>query len=405
MILGCIADDFTGAGDIASILTTAGMRTSVVTRVDAIAKVESDAAVVALKTRSIPAADAVRQTLAALAELRAAGCRQIVFKYCSTFDSTPNGNIGPVAEALAMALDVTGVVVCPAFPANGRTVYQGNLFVGDVPLSESGMRHHPITQMTDSDIRRWLQRQTRVAIGHVRHEVVRQGRAAIAAALASGERLMIVDAIDDDDLLSIGAAVRGAPLVTGGSALAQALPANFEDVVLSPVWSTRRNDGPAIVLAGSCSIATNAQVARYRARHPTYAVPMDRLMRGDPLVAEIDAFASSQVGAAPLVYSTASPDAVTTDRNGAIAAAIERLLADVALAAIARGVSRLVIAGGETSGAIVSAIGADVMDVGATIAPGVPMLYAGPLSLALKSGNFGQEDFFERAVAQLEGPS
>ena len=405
MILGCIADDFTGAGDIASILATAGMRTSVVTSLDAIAMVGSDATVIALKTRSIPADEAVHQSLAALAALQAAGCQQIIFKFCSTFDSTPDGNIGPVAEALAKALDVTGVVVCPSFPANGRTVYQGNLFVGDVPLSESGMRHHPITPMTDSDIRRWLRRQTQGAIGHVRHEVVRKGGTAIAAALACGVRLMIVDAIDDGDLRSIGAAVRGAPLVTGGSAIAQALPANFAGTALSPTWSSRRNDGPAIVLSGSCSVATNAQVARYRAEHPTYAVPVDRLMRGEPLAAEIDGFAASHVGAAPLIHSTALPDAMTKDDGSEVATAIERLLSDVALAAIARGVSRLVIAGGETSGAIVSAIGADILDVGATIAPGVPVLYAGSLSLALKSGNFGQEDFFKLAVAMLKGES
>ena len=160
MILGCIADDFTGAGDIAGLIAAEGMTTSLFTSIDSFADDGSEAGVIALKTRSIPVAEAVAQSLAALDILLAAGCRQIVFKYCSTFDSTPQGNIGPVAEALAQRLNVRQAIVCPSFPANGRTVYQGNLFVGAVPLSESGMRDHPLTPMTDSDLRRWLKPQT-----------------------------------------------------------------------------------------------------------------------------------------------------------------------------------------------------------------------------------------------------
>ena len=285
MILGVIADDFTGAGDIALILSKAGMTTALLTTPNAIADCTADAGVVALKTRSIDAGEAVAQSLDVLARLRAAGCRQIVFKYCSTFDSTPTGNIGPVAEALAAALVATGVVVCPSFPANGRTVYQGHLFVGDTLLSESGMRDHPITPMTDSDIRRWLRRQTTVDVGHVPLTTVRAGAMAIEAALALESGLVVVDAMNDDDLKAIGQAVRDAPLVTGGSAIAQGLPANFfaEGLAAAAGPVGRVNQGDALLLAGSCSQATNAQVARYARQGPAFAVDVGRLLAGDAI--------------------------------------------------------------------------------------------------------------------------
>jgi 3-dehydrotetronate 4-kinase len=228
MILGCIADDFTGAGDLASILTGQGMRTSLLTSIGDIESARADAGVVALKTRSVAPADAIRQSLEALSALRGAGCEQFYFKYCSTFDSTREGNIGPVAEALLRELGATKAIVCPAFPANGRTVFQGHLFVGDTLLAESSMRDHPITPMTDSDIRRWLSHQCTGAVSHVPHRIVAMGTEAIARALdAVPHGLIVCDAIADGDLRAIGYAAKDMALITGGSALALGLPDNL----------------------------------------------------------------------------------------------------------------------------------------------------------------------------------
>lgn len=403
MILGVIADDFTGAGDAALVLSDAGMETALLPRIPDVPACGADAGVVALKTRSVEPDRAVSQSLEALEALRAAGCRQILFKYCSTFDSTPRGNIGPVAEALARALGVTGVVVCPAFPANGRTLFQGNLFVGDVPLAESGMRHHPVTPMTDSDLRRWLRRQCTGPVGHVPLQTVRRGADAVCGALAAEPGLAVVDAVEDADLLTIGRALRDAPLVTGGSAVAQGLPANFRQAGL--IGAPRRawpvNRGDALVLAGSCSEATNAQVARYREGAPALALDVARLVAGDPVLEEAQAFAARHRAEAPLIHSTVAPDRLT--RDGAAAGAVETVLAALAANAAARGVTRLVVAGGETSGAVVQALDTGPLGVGPAIAPGVPALRAGELSLALKSGNFGGTDFFAHALAVLGG--
>ena len=403
MILGVIADDFTGAGDIALILSGAGMTTALLTTPEAIAGCTADAGVVALKTRSIDPEDAVAQSLDVLARLRAAGCRQIVFKYCSTFDSTPTGNIGPVAEALAAALGATGVVVCPSFPANGRTVYQGHLFVNDTLLSESGMRDHPITPMTDSDIRRWLRRQTTANVGHVPLAIVRAGATAIEAALARELGLVVLDAVDDEDLRAIGRAVRHAPLVTGGSAIAQGLPANFfADGIAAASGATRRvNGGDALLLAGSCSQATNAQVARYAGQGPAFAIDVSRLLAGEPVFEEARAFAVARRSDAPLIHSSAYPANMLRDARAA--GTIEALFAKLALDAVERGVTRLIVAGGETSGAVVEALDPGALTIGAAIAPGVPAVHAGRLALALKSGNFGGPDFFADALRVLGG--
>ncbi len=412
MRLGCIADDFTGAGDIANTLAGAGLRTRLFIGTAAVeggadADAGATAAVVALKTRSLPVTEAVAQSLAALAALRAAGAEQIVFKYCSTFDSTRVGNIGPVAEALAAALGARGVVVCPAFPATGRTVYQGHLFVADRLLSETGMATHPLTPMTDPDIRRWLGHQTAVAPGHVGLATVRAGGAAIRAALvASGAVLVVVDATSEADLHAIGAAVADAPLVTGASGIALGLPANFA-VARGPAGrATVAATGPALLLAGSCSTATQAQVAAYAADHPALAVDVDRLLGGGAVLAEALAFAATHD--APLIYSTAALGQVARRDDGRAAHAVEALFGALASAGIARGVRRLVVAGGETSGAVVGALGLAALDVGAEIDPGVPMLGAtladgSALALALKSGNFGAPDFLAKAVRMLGG--
>jgi uncharacterized protein YgbK (DUF1537 family) len=422
MLLGVIADDFTGASDIANTLArghggSGGLVTVQFLGVPASpATPGCEAGVVALKSRSIPAADAVAQSMAALRWLQAQGCRQIVFKYCSTFDSTPRGNIGPVGEALAQAMEAAGVVACPAFPATGRTVFQGHLFVGDRLLSESSLRHHPLNPMTDADLRRWLRLQTSGPVGLVAHATVRRGADAIRAALGEcaqrGERLAIVDAVSEDDLLAIGAACAEAPLLTGGSGIALGLPRNFirKGLAHGRPGGVAGIRGPEAILAGSCSARTLEQVEAHRADHPSLRVEPEDVMAGQITARQVVEFVAANAGRAPLVFSCAAPDAVARaqQRFGAepLAHAMEQLFAQAARELVDRGVQRLVVAGGETSGAVVSALGLTQLAIGAEIDPGVPMLLAHegrrPLALALKSGNFGGRDFFERALRVLE---
>ena len=415
MLLGVIADDFTGASDIANTLARGGMATTQFLGMPAAAAPrDCDAGVVALKTRSIAAADAVAQSMAVLQWLKDQGCRQFIFKYCSTFDSTPAGNIGPVGEALAKALGVSGVVACPAFPATGRTVFQGHLFVGDRLLSESPLRHHPLNPMTDPDLRRWLRQQTTDEVGLVAHSVVRKGGAAIKAALdqcaTRGERLVIVDAVSEDDLLAIGEACAHAPLITGGSGIALGLPRNFARAGQLRGGTGRGGGvhGPAAILSGSCSARTMEQVERHKAKHPSLAIDPAALMAGKVQPSDAVTFIEKNVNASPLVYSTASPEQVSQAQGQhgreKLAHAIEDFFAKVAAESVRRGITRLVIAGGETSGAVVSGLDLRAVEIGPEIDPGVPVLFAreqGNLALALKSGNFGAVDFFEKALALM----
>ena len=415
MLLGCIGDDFTGSSDLGNALVRGGMRSVQYVGVpDAPADARVEAGIVALKSRSIPAAEAVQQSLAALDWLRAQGCRQYIFKICSTFDSTPEGNVGPVAEALADALDACRVLVCPAFPATGRSVYQGHLFVGDRLLSESGMEAHPLTPMTDPDLRRWLARQTRGTVGHLPFATVAAGaeaaRAGMDAQDAAGHRLIVADAVRDDDLVTLGRAAAGLPLLVGGSGIALGLPAVFRDAGLlsgaADGWTGQA--GPAAILSGSCSRATRAQVARHAGTHAARAVDADAAMAGDVDASALADWALAQDGV-PLIHTVADPDAVRAaqDRHGreAVAHAIEAFFAATARALVAGGVTRLVVAGGETSGAVVEGLGLKRLEIGPEIDPGVPAMRAGAsLVLALKSGNFGAPDFFEKAARAMEGP-
>ncbi|WP_299604238.1 3-oxo-tetronate kinase [uncultured Tateyamaria sp.] len=404
MKLGCIGDDFTGSSDLANTLAKEGMRTTQYTGVPAgDADPSVEAGVVALKSRSIDPAEAVAKSLEALDWLRAQGCTQFFFKYCSTFDSTPEGNIGPVADALAEALDAHRVIVCPAFPGTGRSVYQGHLFVNDVLLSESGMQNHPLTPMTDSDLRRWLAPQTRYDVGHVGAASVFAGAEAIHVALQAeheaGKRHIVVDAIRDEDLRAIGAAARDLPLITGGSGVALGLPANFGCVAGAVPWVGQ--GGRAVALSGSCSIATRAQVAYHAARHPVREVVAADVIEGRLTAGDAAAWALAQDGV-PLLYSSADPEVVrqVQDQFGRerSAEALEGFFADVARVVRDGGATRIITAGGETSGAVVEGLGLDTLDIGPEIDPGVPALRAGPdLVVALKSGNFGAEDFFEKA--------
>lgn len=418
-LLGCIADDFTGATDLANMLVRSGMRTvQTIGLPSAPLAPEFDAIVVALKSRTIPAAEAVQQSLAALDWLQAAGCRQFYFKYCSTFDSTAAGNIGPVSEALLERLGADFAIACPAFPENGRTICRGYLFVGDLLLNESGMQQHPLTPMTDPNLVRVLQSQSHGKVGLVRYDTVRAGAAAIrarfAALRAEGVRLAIVDALGDADLHQIGEACAEHALITAGSGIALGLPENFRRQGLlasNPVAATLPAiDGLSAVLSGSCSRASNAQVRDWQASgRPAFQVDPIALARGEDAVATALAWAASQLAAGPvLIYATSEPEAVQrvqtelgSEHAGRL---IEQALARLAVGLAGQGVRKLVVAGGETSGAVVGALGVSALQIGPQIDPGVPWtatLGTDPMLLALKSGNFGSQDFFAKALHQV----
>jgi uncharacterized protein YgbK (DUF1537 family) len=415
--LGCIADDLTGATDVALMLQNAGMRTvqviGVPERADSVALQDADAVVVALKSRTSAPAEAVAQSLAALAWLRAGGAAQTLFKYCSTFDSTDAGNIGPVADALLDALGGGFTVACPAFPTNKRTIYQGQLFVGEQLLSDSPMKDHPLTPMRDANLVRVLGRQTKRKVGLVALPTVRQGAAAMRAAFEalrrSGHAYAIVDAVADEDLLALGAACAQLPLLTGGSGIAMGLPANFgvrKDAGAEYAASLPAAGGHAAVISGSCSAQTNAQVAHWMKSHPAFRIDPLRLAGGEDLAAAALAWAGPLLASAPLlVYATAGPDDVRSvqARLGAQRAGelVEQCLARIARGLVERGVRRMVVAGGETSGAVVKALGVRALRIGAQIDPGVPWTQSmgePRIALALKSGNFGGVDFFGKAL-------
>ena len=416
--LGCIADDFTGATDLANNLVRAGMRVVQTIGVpDAPLAADVDAVVVALKSRTIPAAEAIAQSLEALHWLQAQGAQQIYFKYCSTFDSTPDGNIGPVTEALMDALESDFTIATPAFPGNGRTVFKGYLFAGNVLLNESGMQNHPLTPMQDANLVRVMQAQTQRPVGLIDYKTVAQGEAAIreriAALRAEGVGVAVVDATSNQDLLLLGPALKGMPLVTAGSGVAIGLPANFG---LKP--SVQASQLPAAtglqaVVSGSCSVATNGQVAHFQSSgRPAFAIHPASLMNGqsDALVLQVLAWAAPHLKEGPvLVYSTAKPEAVK-QVQAQLGVAEAGALVEHALAAVARGlvdlgVKQLVVAGGETSGACVQALGIAQLQIGPQIDPGVPWCHApsgaGGLHITLKSGNFGTEDFFTKAFTVL----
>jgi uncharacterized protein YgbK (DUF1537 family) len=420
-LLGCIADDFTGGTDLAGMLVKAGMRTVQLIGVpDGPPPADVDAVVIALKSRTSPVDDAVAESLAALRWLREAGCRQFYFKYCSTFDSTPRGNIGPVAEALMRALDTDFTIACPALPANGRTIYQGYLFVGNVPLSECGMRYHPLTPMTDANLVRVLQQQAARKVGLVDHATVSRGEASIRARFAAlreeGLGFAVVDALSNADLDAIAAACADLPLVTGGSGIALGLPQNFRrrGLLASNVVADGlpKTGGLRAVISGSCSVATQRQVDVMRASFPSFNVDPLRLARGEDVVSAALDWAGSRIGREPvLIYATATPEAVRQVQAelgvGQAGQLVEQALATIALGLVRAGVGRMIVAGGETSGAVVKALGVKGLRIGPEIDPGVPWTSTlhddgtPPLALALKSGNFGSEDFFLKAWDKL----
>ena len=414
ILLGSVADDFTGATDLANTLVKAGMRTVQLLGVPraGLSVPDADAVIVALKSRSNPASEAVESSLAALKWLQAAGARQFYFKYCSTFDSTDRGNIGPVADALLDALGADFTVFNPSFPTNKRTVYKGYLFVGDELLSESGMRHHPLTPMTDPSLVRVLQRQTQHKVGLVQYSTVVKGAQAVRTAIetlrSSGFRHAVLDSITDDHLHTLGEACADLKLVTGGSGMAMGLPANFVRQGLLKTgqhYVLPKVTGSTAVLAGSCSVATQGQVALMKKEHDAFELDPMAIASGKDVAAAALSWAGTRLSERPiLIYSTASPEQVSAvqrelgrENAGEL---VERALSKIAQGLVARGVRRLVVAGGETSGAVVGALGVEGLHIGPEIDPGVPWTFSlgePTLALALKSGNFGTPDFFTRA--------
>jgi 3-dehydrotetronate 4-kinase len=412
-LLGCIADDFTGGTDLANNLVRSGFRTvqtiGIPKSVKQLQKI--DAVVVALKTRTCPVEQAIQESADALHWLESIGCRQFYFKYCSTFDSTPRGNIGPVIEVLLRELGASFTIACPAFPDNGRTVYRGHLFVHDQLLNESGMQHHPLTPMTDPNIVRVLAAQTNLSVDLIRLNLVREGEKAVSHAFGTRPSqtvtVSITDATSNDDLVVLAEAAKDLKLVTGGSGLALGLGKNFG---LQPGQAAQPiiPSGRRAILAGSCSRMTLKQLEAAKKIYPHFRVAPEELAAQFDVTLERVRSWAKQHRSNPdplLVYTSGSPDEIASnqktlgiERAGQLC---ERFLAEVAESFVTDEISQLIVAGGETSGAVVTKLGLDLLRIGPEIAPGVPWTLAyGPsreIALALKSGNFGSEDFFVNA--------
>lgn len=413
-MIGCIADDFTGGTDLANNLVRSGFRTVQTIGIPNELPPNIDAIVVALKSRSIAADDAIAQSVAALNWLNANGFDKFYFKYCSTFDSTPHGNIGPVAEALMHALDERQTLFCPAFPATGRTVYHGHLFVGEALLNESGMESHPLNPMTDANLTRWLDRQTTAEVGLLSAETIETGENAAAETLDTladdGRSLVIADTLWDNQLDTITRASRHLKLVTGGSGLALGLGAIYTPAAKAPA-DLPRPAGGALVLAGSASRRTREQIAHAREHMPTRAIDPSALAEDfHAAIDDIVAWAVPYLNGPLLIHSDTRPEVIEDTQQAlgteAAGALVEKGLATLAERLVKSNIGRLIIAGGETSGAIVTALGITSLRIGTEIDPGVPWTFAdsnhGPLHLALKSGNFGAPDMFTRAWEIIE---
>ncbi len=419
-LLGCIADDFTGATDLASFLVKQGFRTIQLNGVPEknLELTDADAVVIALKSRTAPLDSAVSQSLEALKALQGLGCQQFYFKYCSTFDSTEAGNIGPVIDALLDQLEVNFTIACPALPVNGRSVYQGHLFVNGMLLNESGMQHHPLTPMKDPNLMRVLNKQVTGEVGLVPFEIVEQGSPAIQNAFhqleSEGKRYAIVDALNNEHLRNIGHATRNLKLITGGSGLSIHLVDNF---IASGQFTKNPNasqlpeiSGNTVILSGSCSTMTQKQVDQAKEKFKSFFLDPVQLVKDKNLVNDAIEWAiqSTEHGSV-LIYTTSPPEKVKeaqhligTEKAGEL---LETGLAEIAKSLATSGIRKFVIAGGETSGAVVQALDVHKMQIGPEIAPGVPWtasLSNEPIALALKSGNFGSPDFFQEALEKLQ---
>ncbi|WP_166867028.1 MULTISPECIES: 3-oxo-tetronate kinase [unclassified Salinibacterium] len=409
--LGVVADDYTGATDLAGMIARQGLRVVQYLGVpDEVLAADVDCVVVALKNRSTPAAEAVAEAREAAEWLRELGVAQLYFKYCSTFDSTDAGNIGPVGDALADLVDARAVVFCPATPEHGRTTYLGHHFVHDTLLSESPLRDHPLNPMRDPDLRRVLARQTSTPVTHLPLSVVQSGAAAAALDAHTERAYVIADAATDDDVRAIARAVASAPLVTGGAALAAMLAElHIAERADAAPASVEIPAGRAVVLAGSCSAATRRQLDRLGAHQPRFQIDAYALDRGEDVVGAALAFVAEHADALPIVAASSDPETVARVQSDLGLERSARLVED-ALGRIARGVAdagirRILVAGGESSGAVVNGLGVRALHIGREVAPGVPWtVSAGDerIGLLLKSGNFGGDDVFTTALEMAD---
>ncbi len=421
MVFGAIADDLTGGVELAGMLAAGGARVALVTDADAVAQAaaegEADAIVVALRIRVAPRAAAVAAVQAAGVALHAAGARQLFLKYCATFDSTDDGNIGPAADALRDIAAPEWVLFCPSFPAVERTVFRGHLFVGDQLVSNSPKRFDPLTPMTDPDLVQVLGRQTRTRVGLLSAPVVAKGGQAVQAHMAAlaraGTPYAIADATNEDDLRTLAQASVTCSLVTGGSSIAAYYPAIWRSLgwiaheapaVLPPA------DGRAAVIAGSCAARTQEQVAAFAQDHPVHAIDLLSEAGPDSLVAAALDWAASRLAAGPVGFTSAPDDqrvAAAQAAFGPIAAArrAEAVLGGIAAGLVRLGVRRLMVAGGETSGAAVAALGARRLQIAPYVAPGIGLCRAteSGVTLCLKSGKLGEVDMFARVLRQMQG--
>ncbi|MBR9786468.1 MAG: four-carbon acid sugar kinase family protein [Vibrionaceae bacterium] len=413
MLLGVIADDFTGATDIAGFLVENGMRTVQLngiptTEID----VNADAVVISLKSRSCPVDEAIKDSVAALQWLQEQGCQQFYFKYCSTFDSTSEGNIGPVTDALLAELGEDFTIVCPALPVNGRTVYNGHLFVFEELLSDSGMRNHPVTPMTDSSLIRMMNAQSKGTTGLVNFQKIEQGAQAVTQRFTElkeqGHRYAVVDAFNAQHLVTLGQAAKSLKLVTGGSGLAAGLAKNWTEQLEDQSGAQQAGKpvkAPTVVFSGSCSVMTNQQVSVYKQQAPHFAIDVETCLTNEDYSDVVFDWVMTNIESelAPLVYATADASTLKEiqSKYGAQASshAVEQFFSKLAIKLQANGVKNFIVAGGETSGVVTQSLKVKGFHIGPQIAPGVPWVKSveGELSLALKSGNFGDENFFAKA--------
>ncbi|CBG88002.1 3-oxo-tetronate kinase [Citrobacter rodentium] len=411
--LGVIADDFTGATDIASFMVNAGWKVVLFNGIPnkAFDVGDMDAIVIALKSRSVPASEAVAMSLSASAWLKTQGCQRQLFKYCSTFDSTARGNIGPVTDALMKSLATPVTLICPAVPDNGRTILNGHLFVKGELLNESGMEHHPVTPMKHSSLKKLMEAQSVGLCGNITLDIVKNHPEKIASEIenkmANKARYLIFDVLDNHDLLTVAKATASFPLVTGAAGLGYAIAALDKQHVSSAkkVAISVGSKGPGVVLSGSCSAMTNQQVEFYKQRASSLALDVEKIINEPAYLETVSAWVKShsQDPTAPMVYATQPPQIIELIQKNygaqVVSDKIESFFSSLAQSLAAAGFNKFIVAGGETSGAVTQGLNIDGMVIGESVAPGVPwtQVLNKQQWVILKSGNFGNPDFFLKA--------
>lgn len=415
--LGVIADDFTGATDIASFMVRAGWKVVLFNGVPdgGFNQESADAIVIALKSRSITTKAAVEQALAASAWLRSQGCQRQLFKYCSTFDSTAEGNIGPVTDALMAFLGASMTLICPAVPDNGRTILQGHLFVKGQLLNQSGMEQHPVTPMKESSLKKLMEAQSTGHCEVITLDTIKNHADDIPAALArlaeQKIKYVICDVLDNHDLLTVARETIHFPLITGAAGIGYAIaaldtrhqPADAHVLAIS-------KEGASIVLSGSCSSMTNQQVNFYQQRASSLALDVEKIINDAAYLQRVTEWALGHAGEslAPMIYATQPPEIIREiqKRYGAeyVSEKIEAFFAALSQNLSQRGFNKFIVAGGETSGAVSQGLNIRGMVIGHAVAPGVPwtQVLNEEKWVILKSGNFGDAEFFLKAQESVK---